>query len=302
MPIIYAKQNKALYSTLQATLLFWQSLSKFLIDKHGFTVNPCDWCIVNRIINIVNRIINGTQCTTSWHMDDLKNSHASKTITELIISELQTCFRKETLLVVYWREIHNYLRMMIDFLVPGKVHFSMDQYIDNLLVECPEKLMKGTRTTPAVNHLFEVDNACPKLDTNEVILYHHLVAKLLYLCKHTCPDIQLTMSFLTTHIESPDEDDYKKIGWCLHYLHNLQDLTRALEADTMSHICWWINALLAVHWDYRGNTGTSMSFGKGSVLSLSTKQKINTCSSMETELVRHVIGFMGLFLSPKTRP
>ena len=134
---------------------------------------------------------------------------------------------------------------MIDVLFPGKVHFSMDQYIDNLLVECREKLMKGTRTTPAVNHLFEVGNTCPNLDTNEAILYHPLVAKLLYLCKHTCPDIQLTMSF---HFipQLPDVDDYKKIGWCLHYLHNLQDLTLTLEADTMSHMCWWINSLFAV--------------------------------------------------------
>ena len=95
------------------------------------------------------------------------------------------------------QEIHNYLRMMIDYLVRGKVHFSMDQYIDNLLVDGPEKLMKGTRTTPAVNPLFEVDNICQKFDANEAIVYHHLDAKLQYLCKH---DIQLTISFLTTHI------------------------------------------------------------------------------------------------------
>ena len=54
----------------------------------------------------------------------------------------------------------------------------------------------------------------------------------------------------------------------------------------MLHMCWWINALFAVHWDYKSHTGTTMSFGKGSVLSLSTKQKSNTSSSMETELVR----------------
>ena len=124
-------------------------------------------------------------------MDDLKISHASKTITELIISELQTCYRKETLHVVHCRKIHNYLRMMIDYLVPRKVHFSV------------------------------------------------------------------------------------------------QDLTLTFEADTMSHICWWINASFAVHWDYKSHTGTTMSFETGSVLSSYTKQKINTFSLiMETELVR----------------
>jgi hypothetical protein len=29
-------------------------------------------------------------------------------------------------------------------------------------------------------------------------MYHHLMAKLLYLCKHACPNLQTTVSFLTT--------------------------------------------------------------------------------------------------------
>ena len=34
-PILYTELDKALYGTLQATLLFWQKLSAFLIGKHG---------------------------------------------------------------------------------------------------------------------------------------------------------------------------------------------------------------------------------------------------------------------------
>ena len=49
--VIFTELSKALYGTLQAALLFWKNLSSFLVDELGFTVNPYDWCVVNKIIN-----------------------------------------------------------------------------------------------------------------------------------------------------------------------------------------------------------------------------------------------------------
>ena len=49
-PVLYTELDKALYGTLQAVLLFWQKLSAFLIEKHGFEQNEYDWCIVNKMI------------------------------------------------------------------------------------------------------------------------------------------------------------------------------------------------------------------------------------------------------------
>jgi hypothetical protein len=48
---------------------------------------------------------------------------------------------------------------------------------------------------------------------------------------------------------------------------------------------WWIDASFAVHPDMRSHTGNTMSLGKGSVYSTSKKQRINTKSSTEAELV-----------------
>ena len=187
--MINAELIKALYGTLQAALLFWQNLTSFLENEHGFEVYPYDWCVVNKTIN-------GKQCTISWHVDDLKISHMDQLIVKTIITTLQDCYRQETALVVHCGQVHDYLGMAIDYSIPGKVCFSMDQYITNLLVECPDHLMKGSSTTPTTNHLFDDD--CPKLNSKDAILLHHLVAKLLYVCKCTWPDIQLAMSFLTT--------------------------------------------------------------------------------------------------------
>ena len=48
---------------------------------------------------------------------------------------------------------------------------------------------------------------------------------------------------------------------------------------------WWIDASFAVHPDMRSHTGGAMTLGKGAIYGTSTRQKINTKSSTEAELV-----------------
>jgi hypothetical protein len=47
----------------------------------------------------------------------------------------------------------------------------------------------------------------------------------------------------------------------------------------------WVDASYAVHGDMKSHTGGVISFGRGAVLSKSSKQKLNTRSSTEAELV-----------------
>jgi hypothetical protein len=53
----------------------------------------------------------------------------------------------------------------------------------------------------------------------------------------------------------------------------------------MTGIQWWIDASYAVHPDMRSHTGGTKTLGKGSVYSSSIRQKLNTRSSTEAELV-----------------
>ena len=50
-------------------------------------------------------------------------------------------------------------------------------------------------------------------------------------------------------------------------------------------IKWWIDASYGVHDNMRSHTGTTMSLGRGSIYSRSVKQKLNTKSSTEADLV-----------------
>ena len=48
---------------------------------------------------------------------------------------------------------------------------------------------------------------------------------------------------------------------------------------------WWIDASYAVHPNCRSHTGGTYTLGKGSIFTISSKQKINTKSSTEAQLV-----------------
>ena len=63
--LIYVRLTRALYGCLKSSLHFFQQLSKVLYDE-GFEENPYDPCVVNKIIN-------GKQCTITCHVDDQKN-------------------------------------------------------------------------------------------------------------------------------------------------------------------------------------------------------------------------------------
>ena len=58
-----------------------------------------------------------------------------------------------------------------------------------------------------------------------------------------------------------------------------------LSADSLTLSRWWVDAVFAVHYDCWGHTGAGISFCQGMALSYSWKQKINTKSSTEAELV-----------------
>lgn len=275
-PVLYAELCKVLYGMLQAALKFWRQVSQDLRSL-GYEINPYDWCVANKQVN-------GKQHTVGWHVDDFLLTHEDPTVNDGLIQWFSEKYGRLSPLTVHRGHTHEYLGMTIHFERPKCVVIIMENYIERLINEAPGE-WAGTATTPAGKHLFDINDGATTLDEERARLFHHMVAKALFLSKRARPDIQLTVSFLCTRVRAPDEDDWRKLRRLILYLRDTAKLPLTLQADDTRIIKWWIDAAYAVHNDCKSQSGAAMTLGRGMTYSSSVRQKINTRSSTEAELV-----------------
>ena len=101
--------------------------------------------------------------------------------------------------------------------------------------------------------------------------------------KTGCPNG--AVSFFTTRVRNPDMDDLKMLRHCTRYLHSTRYMKRHLSADNLTNLMWWVDGSYGVHWDSKGHTGALMTMGKGAIVNVSRRHKLNVGSSTESELV-----------------
>ena len=176
----------------------------------GFEVNHYDPCVANKIVN-------RSQCTVVWHVDDLKVSHKDEAVVTYFAQELGR--RNRNKLKIKRGKVFDYLGMDLDFeSCPGTMIISMIKYLDAMIEEWPEEL-KGYTPNPHQDPLFEVRASDdPKREPlNEKIAsqFHSTTAQLLFMCLRARPDIQTAVSFFTTRVRNPDMDDWKKRRHCM---------------------------------------------------------------------------------------
>ena len=271
--IIYVRLNKALYGCVQSALLWYNNLAATLVNL-GFEINPYDPCVANKVIN-------GKQCTICWYVDDLKISHVEKAVVESIIKALEDVYGK---MKVNIGQKHTYVGIDVEYMDSGEVKISMVDYLKEALLAFPEDCNKKVHT-PAAEHLFSVNDDCEKLDEGRRKTLHQIVAKLLFVANRARPDIVVPISFLSSRVTKADTDDWKKLKRLLCYISSTLELPLTLSCDSMSIVKTWVDAAYANHHDMKSHTGGVIMLGKGALYTKSTKQKLNTKSSTEAELV-----------------
>jgi Reverse transcriptase (RNA-dependent DNA polymerase) len=274
--VLYVELLKALYGTLRAARLFWEKLSGKLVQE-GYVANPYDPCVVNKMIN-------GKQCTIGWWVDDLKISHVDSMVVDHVVDMLDEEFGKETPMNKSRGKVHDYLGMILDFSRPGELTVDMVDYIKTIISDMPKE-MEGTAKTPAAAHLFQVNSKPTPLDVQRADIFHRMTMQLLYLSQRGRPDVRTAVSFLCKRTNKPDVDDYKKLTRVMRYLQATLDLKLVLSADGSGIVRWWVDAAYAVHSDMKGHTGGTLSMGKGSIYSYSAAQKLVSRSSTEAEVI-----------------
>ena len=274
-PVLYLKLRKALYGCIMSALLWYRTFVGSLMDL-GFNLNKYDACVVNKEIQ-------GSQCTVCWYVDDNKISHRDPKVADQIIYELEKRFGKMT---VTRGNKHNFVGMDITFRDDCKFEICMEQYLEESIAAFPEEITRSSRT-PAKGDLFneDSDDERVKLNSTEAEVFHHIVAKVLYVAKRARPDIDLVISFLCTRVAEPTNGDRKKLKRVLEYIKSTLGMVRIIGAQGDEILQTWVDASYAVHRDMKSHTGGTMSLGVGTIHHRSAKQKLNTKSSTEAELV-----------------
>jgi hypothetical protein len=142
---------KAIYGCVKSALL-WYNLFKNTLEKMGFVINPYDPCIANCMIE-------GTQCTIAWYVDDTKISHVNPDVVTRIIKKIEERFDKMT---VTRGNKHVFLSMNIKYTESQTAVVTMKSYLEEAIKESGMNITQKA-TTPARKNLFEVDESATPL-------------------------------------------------------------------------------------------------------------------------------------------
>ena len=212
-------------------------------------------------------------------MDNLKHSQEDPAIVTSIIEKLNDKYGQEVIdgknmeITATRGKIHEYLGMRINFSDTNKVMFTIYDYIYKLTDKLPED-MKGMSATPASTNAFKINDKSPNFDEGQKELFHHFVAKSLFLLKQAQLDLQTAVSFLCTRVQQPTEHNWHKLCQMMKYLQATRHLLLILEDDGTNLAKWHIDGLFAVHHNMKSHTGVFMTKGKGATYTASTKQKL----------------------------
>ena len=200
-----------------------------------------------------------------------------------VIKEIEDQFGKMT---VTRGKRHTFVGIGIEFKDDGTVALSMDEYIAKCINIYGDEIKKSA-SSPAKGTLFDEDvgNEAMVLNEEKADKFHHTTAKLLYASKRVRLDIDLAISFLCTRVATPTIGDETKLKRVFAYLNETKCMKRLIGMNGLSYIQTWIDASYAIHRDMRGHTGGIISLGTGTVIHHCSKQKINTKSSTESEVV-----------------
>ena len=94
--------------------------------------------------------------------------------------------------------VHEYFGITIDYLIAGKVVFTMFDYLGDVIVEAADDLKNSRSHYSGNNQLFKVDDDSPRQLQKSVDIFHRHVARLLFAKKSARPDIQVCVAFLCT--------------------------------------------------------------------------------------------------------
>ena len=115
--VIYVQVLKAIYGMLISALL-WYRMFKQDLESIGFEFNPYDMCVANRMIE-------GSQQTVRFHVDDLWSSHLKKSVNDKFLMWLNDKYGEHGAVSAEQSNKFDYLGVNDDLSEPGVLKLDM---------------------------------------------------------------------------------------------------------------------------------------------------------------------------------
>jgi len=235
----YVRVLKVIYGMIESALR-WYDLFSSTLTGMGFEINPYDKCTANIIIN-------GSQCTVGWYVDDNKVSRVDDDVIDMVVDEIEA---KSGKLTRNKGNKHTFLGMDIEILPDKKRAISTPQHIEEVVSDLREEI-KGDVAIP-------VNTKSCTLSDKKAELFHKLVAKLLWMTQRSWSDLETGVSFLCTRVQEPTEEDWTKFVRVVSFLQSTRTDRRIMGADSSNSLRTFVDASYAVHTNMRGHKDTKL--------------------------------------------
>lgn len=283
------KLDKSLYGLCQSSANLHAALKRTLVEKMGFTGNPKDPCVYNRMQD-------GKQVTVLVYVDDLLVTGADDKALEQFTKE----FKKHHPRVTEKTGAKiDYLGMRLDACKDGEIAVVMQGYtekaantwnkVNQAAAQALPNLIsaQGIRTgyvAPCDSTLFEIDEDSTTLPKRQQDDFHTVVATMLYMAKRARPDLLCTTSFLTTRVQKATVQDWGKLRRLMSYASDTASRALVLRPKGI-YVEAYSDASFATHPDRKSQTGTVCTIGGAPYYCSSTRQKTNAKSAAESEMI-----------------
>jgi hypothetical protein len=219
----------------------------------------------------------------SCHVDDILQACTSR----LLYTELKTGLTSVYGTITATDKADEYLGMEIERSECGK-YFKLTQR--GLLIKLEEKYpaKRGGRACyPASENMFNEREDESSRDGVSRTEYMGLVMTLMYIARLTRPDVLMATTYLATRSHCATPTDWRYCMKIAKYLQETPDLGLVLHCTSLQ-VNIWADASYAVHHDGKGHTGYIIYLGDSYVHARSGKQKLQSTSSTDAEVIAAV--------------
>ena len=107
----------------------------------------------------------------------------------------------------------------------------------------------------------------------------------MFLCKRSRTDIDQEISFLSSRAKDANKGYWKKLFRVVIILKGTINNVITLESNDKNNLTWYIDVELLLQAKMNNHTGAVFTIEKGAIISISAKQKLDSRSSTESELI-----------------